>query len=112
MVKEEKPVIFQGTGYRIIQSDTRNVALEVLTDEGGYSFKGYFGTIDQALASLVRKNLLLDETETFEISNFLSAVDQIKETIINDIKNFLKNGVSEEITADHLNEDDLYDLLG
>lgn len=110
MSKEEKPVIFQGSGYRVIRYNQLNVSLEVLTGEGIYSFKGYFGTIDQALVSLVRNNHLLDETETFEISNFLSAVDQMKVTIISDIKNLLVNGDPKKVTE----EDDIdeYDLLG
>ncbi|MDA9472666.1 hypothetical protein [Enterococcus sp. 5H] len=109
MVKEEKPVIFQGTGYRVLRYNQLNVSLEVADRKNDYSFKGFYGTIDQALVSLVRNNYLLDETETFEISNFLSSVDQMKMTIISDIKNLLETGDPEEVGEEDLDE---YDLLG
>lgn len=105
-MEKEKPVIFQGTGYRVIRSDKRNLALEIQNKEGGYSFKGYFQTIEQALSSLVRSEFLLDGSEEKRtLIVYLKEVRQTKETIVNDIKNYFKNSSDVE-------DLDEYDLLG
>lgn len=57
--QKEKVVIFRGTGYQIIRGDPRNLELHVLGENSDgkmvYQFKGYFGTIEKALAYLVYK---------------------------------------------------------
>ncbi|EHV0182758.1 hypothetical protein KZ109_002727, partial [Enterococcus faecalis] len=67
--KQEKPVIFTGKGYYITREDTRNVGLYVPNRKNN-SFKGYFSSIEAALASLVTKSLLLDETQIMDLKTY------------------------------------------
>lgn len=90
MAKTEKAIIFEGTGYHIIRSDPRNLELHVLIrDKEGkenYQFKGYFRTVEGALAYLVSDSSLLDETVTHNIESYLQSITDAKHTVIDDIK--------------------------
>lgn len=89
----DKPIIFHGTGYRIIRGDPKNLLLEVLGEnqEGKevYQFKGYFGTIEQALSYLVYKSSLLDETVAHDIKSYIQSILETKQTVTKDIKDQL-----------------------
>lgn len=107
MAKEkEKIVVFQGTGYRVLRSDPRNLQLEVknLNKDGkrSYQFKGYFGTIEQALGFLVNRELLSDETVVHDIKSFLKQMSQIKETTISDIKKYFNQEQPKSVYDDDL----------
>lgn len=90
--QKEKAVVFQGTGYQIIRGDPRNLELHVLGEnsEGKqvYQFKGYFGTIEKALAYLVYNSSLLDETVIHDIKSYVQSIIDTKKTVISDIKNY------------------------
>lgn len=97
---QQKPIVFQGSGYRVIRSDPRNVILEVLTknDEGKevYQFRGYFGTIEAALGSLVTNSLLVDETKTMNAASYRKAIMEMKNQIISDIKGVFNSSTSSD----------------
>ncbi|MGX7196753.1 hypothetical protein [Enterococcus olivae] len=89
--QKPKAVVFAGTGYQIIRSDPRNLELQVLgTNADGkevYQFKGYFQTIEAALAYLVYKSSLLDESLTHDIESYVKSILDTKKTVVADIKN-------------------------
>ena len=82
----KKQVVFQGTGYRIIRFDPRNLELQLLNKEGAYRFEGYFGTIEACLAYLVYQSCLVDETILRDLKTYLKEIKLTKETVVSDIK--------------------------
>ena len=104
-VRQEKPVIFTGEGYYITREDTRNVGLYV-PNKNNNSFKGYFSTIEAALASLVTRSLLLDETQIMDLKTYKESILEMKEQIISDIKQYFKEQTSN--STDDLEEDELF----
>lgn len=102
---KEKPVIFRGKGYYIAREDARNVGLYVA--EGSKNlFRGYFRTIEAALASLVRESLLVDETQIMGLKTYKESVLKMKEHIIADIKQYFKEQTSD--SAKDSEEDELF----
>ncbi|WVZ39756.1 hypothetical protein V5F83_01365 [Enterococcus faecalis] len=103
--KQVKPVIFTGKGYYITREDTRNVGLYV-PNKNSNSFKGYFSTIEAALASMVTNSLLLDETQIMDLKTYKESILEMKEQIISDIKQYFKEQTSN--STDDLEEDELF----
>lgn len=103
--KQEKPVIFAGRGYYITREDARNVGLYV-PNRNKNSFKGYFSTIEAALASLVTNSLLLDETQIMDVKTYKESILEMKEQIISDIKQYFKEQTSN--STNDLEEDELF----
>ena len=110
MAEDKKPVVFQGTGYRIVRSDPRNLMLEVEAEIEGkkaYRFKGYFQTIEHALANVVFNDLLIDENNPHNAESYLKSIESTRKTIIADIKDYYQNVASDPV-EDSLNDDDLF----
>jgi hypothetical protein len=103
---KDKPIVFQGNGYQIIRGDPRNLELYVLGSnaEGKtvYQFKGYYGTIEQALASIVHNSYLTDELVAHDIESYVQSIKETKMGIIADIKNQLSVSSETEIEDDDL----------
>lgn len=95
---EDKNILFQGTGYRVVDRDQYNVKLEVPNSEGTWVFVGYYSNIPAALRAIVQRDILMDRTVTNDIKGYLTEIDRNKETIFKDIEN-------------HFNEEDLDDLF-
>ncbi len=110
MTDEKKPVIFQGSGYRVVRNDPRNVKLQVVNEEGKYRDNGYFQTIAQALAQLVTKDLIVDEDTPHGFDSYLETIEETRKTIIKDIEAYFQNGVDPEETptSDDFDDDDLF----
>ncbi|WP_207434896.1 hypothetical protein [Enterococcus faecalis] len=102
---QAKPVIFSGKGYYIAREDTRNVGLYV-SNRNKNSFKGYFSTIEAALASLVTNSSILDETQTMDLKTYKESILEMKEQIISDIKQYFKEQTSN--STNDLEEDELF----
>ncbi|HAP4839817.1 TPA: hypothetical protein IUX70_002876 [Enterococcus faecalis] len=102
---KEKPVIFSGKGYYITREDTRNLGLYVF-GEDRILFKGYFSTIESALASLVTNSSLLDETQIKDLKTYKESILEMKEQIISDIKQYFKEQTSN--STNDLEEDELF----
>ena len=106
----KKKIVFQGTGYQVIRGDPRNLELYVLeeTKEGKtrYQFKGYFGTVEGALAYLVYKSSLLDETVTHDIKSYVKSILETKETVVGDIKS--QFDISASDTAEIIDDDEFF----
>ncbi|QTI52999.1 hypothetical protein H8446_01680 [Enterococcus faecalis] len=104
-VKQEKPVIFTSKDYYITREDTRNLGLYVF-GEDRILFKGYFSTIESALASLVTNSSLLDETQIMDLKTYKESILEMKEQIISDIKQYFKEQTSN--STNDLEEDELF----
>lgn len=110
MTDEKKPVIFQGSGYRVVRNDPRNVKLQVVNEEGKYRDNGYFQTIAQALAQMVTKDLIVDEDIPHGFDSYLASIEDTRKSIINDVLGYLQNEVNPEETqtSDDFDDDDLF----
>lgn len=89
----EKPVVFQGTGYRIIRWDRRNLELQVLNGNKNYKGIGYYETIEQALVSIIRRSSL-GKVSYDSLEEYVKTITETKETVINDIKRELHQGTA------------------
>lgn len=102
---KDKPVVFQGTGYRIVQFDKRNLELQIYI-KNKYQFRGYFQTVEAALANLIYYAPALTESAKHDIKSYVKMIVETKETAVKDIQRELqKESVSTE--ADET-EDDLF----
>lgn len=102
---KDKPVVFQGTGYRIVQFDKRNLELQIYTGNK-YQFRGYFQTVEAALANLIYYAPALTESAKHDIKSYVKTIVETKENAVKDIqrelhKEPITNGASET-------EDDLF----
>lgn len=87
MAKEkEKQVIFQGTGYRILDNDKYNVILEIQNTEKRYSFVGYYTSIQKALAALIQRDLLINRHAKQDLQSYLKEIATYKRQVIADIE--------------------------
>lgn len=84
---KEKPVIFQGTGYRILRNDPRNLELQVYSkDNKKYGFRGYYGTVEDCLATLVKDSALVNEAVLTDLKAYLKEIKATKQKILADIQ--------------------------
>lgn len=110
---KQKPIVFKGTGYRLVRNDPRNLELQVLgknrDGKEEYQFKGYFGTVESALAHLIYSSSLLDETVTHDFKSYLQSIIDTKTSVISDIKSQLTETKleTEDLTFDEIEDDDL-----
>ncbi|MGL9749512.1 hypothetical protein [Enterococcus sp. DIV0170] len=83
--EKTKVVLFQGTGYRIMEKDNYNVVLEVQNEDQKYVFAGFYCSITKALRGLVSRDLLIDRQIKHDVASYLKEVTRYKQQIMNDI---------------------------
>lgn len=75
---KEKQVVLSVDNVRVIKTDELNYTVEQQVTKDGVSkwtFKGYAGSIKNALALIVKRELLVDKARITSVSDYLSAVE-------------------------------------
>lgn len=84
-VNDEKQVLFQGTGYRILANDKYNVVLQLQNESKRYVFVGYYSTIQMALKELVRRDMLMNRYVTQDVKSYMKEIITYKNQLMADI---------------------------
>ena len=85
-MSKERPVVFQGNGYHIVQWDIRNYALFLDSDgeKKRPKFLGYYKSIEAALTSLIFNDVLVEEAK-HDLKSYVEELTKVKQTIVDDI---------------------------
>ncbi|MFD1899222.1 hypothetical protein GQR36_24905 [Enterococcus termitis] len=100
----DKKILFQGTGYRILDFNDMNVVLELQRSTDNYKFQGYYTDIQKALHSIVRRDLLIDRAQRLGAKSYLEQIEKVKNQLLQDIDKHLNKTATDD---DPLSLDDL-----